>query len=94
MFIARKNLLLPEMPVYSKRGRIIMRLINSIKVVLARFDGTFDPLYPRALALVLEVRDYSVAFLQRQYRIGYGRAVRLRMAIVIAILCMEEGRQK
>ena len=37
----------------------------------------FDPLLPQARELLLTEQNPSVAFLQRQFRLGYPRALRL-----------------
>ena len=39
--------------------------------------AVFDPLLPQARELLLAEQNPSVAFLQRQFRIGYPRALRL-----------------
>ena len=39
--------------------------------------AVFDPLLPQARELLLAEQNPSVAFLQRQFRIGYARALRL-----------------
>ena len=39
--------------------------------------AVFDPLLPQARELLLTEKNPSVAFLQRQFRLGYPRALRL-----------------
>lgn len=40
-------------------------------------DGDLDPLYGKAIAIVIETRRASISYLQRRLKVGYNRAARM-----------------
>lgn len=54
---------------------------NKLRIYLGRFFPQIDPVFQQSKELVDRTQNYSVAHLQRQYRLGYSRAKRIMAKI-------------
>lgn len=59
-------------------------VLRVVRPLLARCDGSFDVLFPQALAVVLRTGNFSISHLQRNLLLGYRRACRLMAAVEAA----------